>query len=196
MTNPLENVIDWSRFSKHERMINVVVYCLRFRSKQRGIVTALERQKSELLILQMTQRESFAELFSKLEDNTGEKVKHHLAKLYHLLTVTTQYAWEVDWAEQQSVTTWNSHFYSQLNIPQRFWCWEKCTKITTMREQSTWEAWFNNDLGLLDYGMHCAASDPSVLDAESWQWNQFTLTWLINRKNEYRVTRIHSRVLE
>ena len=29
----------------------------------------------------MTQRESFAELFSKLEDNTGEKVKHDLAKL-------------------------------------------------------------------------------------------------------------------
>ena len=62
-------------------MINVVVYCLRFKSKQRGIVTALERQKSELLILQMTQRERFAELFSKLEDNTGEKVKHNLTKL-------------------------------------------------------------------------------------------------------------------
>ena len=61
-------------------MVNVVVYCLRFRSKQRGVVTASERRKSELLILQMTQRERFAELFSKLEDNTGEKVKHDLAK--------------------------------------------------------------------------------------------------------------------
>ena len=81
MTKPTENVIDWSRFSKYERMINVVVYCLRFRSKQQEIVTALERQKSELFILQMTQRESFAELFSKLEDNTGESVKHDLAKL-------------------------------------------------------------------------------------------------------------------
>ena len=29
----------------------------------------------------MTQRESFAELFSKLEDNSGEKVKHDQAKL-------------------------------------------------------------------------------------------------------------------
>ena len=81
MTNPTESVIDWSRFSKYKRMTNVVVYCLRFRSKQRGIVTALKRQKSELLILQMTQRGSFAEFFSKLEDNTGEKVKHDSAKL-------------------------------------------------------------------------------------------------------------------
>ena len=81
MTSPTENVIDWSRFSKYQRMINVVVHCLRFRSKQTGIVTALERQKSELLILQMTQLESSAELFSKLEDSTGEKVKHDLAKL-------------------------------------------------------------------------------------------------------------------
>ena len=81
MTNPTENVIDWSRFSKYERRIKVVVFRLRFRSKQTGIVTALERQKSKLLIFQLTQRERFADLFSKPEDNTGEKVKHDLAKL-------------------------------------------------------------------------------------------------------------------
>ena len=63
----------------------MVVYCLRFRLKQRGIVTALKRQKSELLILQMTQRESSADLFSKLEDNTGEKVKHDLAKFFSVV---------------------------------------------------------------------------------------------------------------
>ena len=63
-------------------MINVVCYWLRFRSKLGGIVTALERQKSELLLLQVTQRKSFAELFCKLEDNTGEKVEHDLAKLF------------------------------------------------------------------------------------------------------------------
>ena len=80
MTNPTENVIHWSRFSKYKRMINVVVYCLRFRSKQRGMVTAVERQKSEMLILRMTQRKGFAEYFSKLEDSTGERVKHDLAK--------------------------------------------------------------------------------------------------------------------
>ena len=57
-------------------MINVVV-----RSRQHGAVTALERQKAELMILMMRQRDSFAELFKKLEDNTGEKVKQDLAKL-------------------------------------------------------------------------------------------------------------------
>ena len=79
MTTPAESIIDWSRFSKYKRMVNVVVYCLRLRSKQRGVLTALERQKAELLILQMTQRESFSELFSKHE-NSGQKVKHDLAK--------------------------------------------------------------------------------------------------------------------
>ena len=73
MTNPTENVIDWSRFSKYERMINVVVYCLRFGSKQRGMVTALERQKSELLILQMTPCKSFAEFLANLKTTLERK---------------------------------------------------------------------------------------------------------------------------
>ena len=62
-------------------MTNVFVYCLRFRSKQRGVVAALERQKAQSLILQLIQRESFSELFNKLEDKSGEKLKHDLAKL-------------------------------------------------------------------------------------------------------------------
>ena len=79
-TNPTQSVIDWSRFSKFKGMINVVAYCLRFRSQQRGIVAELERKKVEVVIMKTTQRESFAQLFSKLEDNTGEKVKHDLLK--------------------------------------------------------------------------------------------------------------------
>ena len=59
----------------------MVVYCFRFLSKQRATVTALEKQKPQLSILQLTERESFAELFYKLEDNSGERVKHDLAKL-------------------------------------------------------------------------------------------------------------------
>ena len=81
-TNPTQSVIDWSRFSKFKRMINVVAYCLRFRSKQRGIVAALERQRVEVVIMKTTQCESFAQLFCKLEENTGEKVKHNLSKTF------------------------------------------------------------------------------------------------------------------
>ena len=47
---------------------------------QRGLVTELEKQNAELLVLKTTQRESFAELFNKLENNSGEEVKHDLAK--------------------------------------------------------------------------------------------------------------------
>ena len=50
ITNPAENVINWSRFSKYKRLINVVVYCLRFKTKQRGIVTPMEVQNAELVI--------------------------------------------------------------------------------------------------------------------------------------------------
>ena len=60
-------------------MINVVVQCLRFTSKQCGNVIQLELQKAEFLILQIIQRESFAEMLSKLADHNGEKVQQNLA---------------------------------------------------------------------------------------------------------------------
>ena len=81
LTTPTKSVKDWSRFSHYKRIVIVVVYCLRFRSKQRRIVPVLERQKTAFLILQKIQRGSYAELFSEPGDNTGEKVKHELAKL-------------------------------------------------------------------------------------------------------------------
>ena len=82
IANPTESVIDWSRFSKHKRKNNVVVYCLRFRSNQRGVVIALEVQKASFLIWQLVQRENFAQLISNFEDNSGEKVTHDLEKLF------------------------------------------------------------------------------------------------------------------
>ena len=82
MTIVSESVMNWSRFSNYKRLIKVVVYCLGFRSKQRGSVTALKKQKFDVYILQTTQCESFAELFNKLEDNTGENLKQNLAKLF------------------------------------------------------------------------------------------------------------------
>ena len=48
-TNPTQSVIDWSSFSKFRKIFNVIVFCLSFRSKQRGVVTALERQRAELV---------------------------------------------------------------------------------------------------------------------------------------------------
>ena len=77
MTTPTESVIDWSRFSKYKQKVEVIVHCLRLRSKPRGEIW---RKNAERLILQMPQRESFAELFSKNENNSGAKVKHELAK--------------------------------------------------------------------------------------------------------------------
>ena len=59
----------------------MVVSCLRFRSKQHGVVPALERQKKvRSLVLQLLKRESFAELINKLEKNSREKVKHDLPR--------------------------------------------------------------------------------------------------------------------
>ena len=57
----------------------MVVNCPRFRSKQLSIVTALEKLNAHSSILQLTQHESFAELFNKFTDKNGEKVKYDLA---------------------------------------------------------------------------------------------------------------------
>ena len=67
-------------FTKCKRIINVVVYCFLFRSKQRRIATALETQRADLLMMQMVHKETFADLFSKHEDNSGKDVKHVLTK--------------------------------------------------------------------------------------------------------------------
>ena len=80
-TNPTESVIDWSMLIKYKKMIKVIVYCLTFRSKQRDVVTALDRQTAELLLWHMMPRESLAELFSNFADNSGDKVNHDLPKL-------------------------------------------------------------------------------------------------------------------
>ena len=90
MNIPTDSVKDWSRFSKFKRILNVIVYCLRFRSKQRGPEAALKIQKAVLMILMMTQRDSFAELFKKLEDGRGEREwSMTWLNFPHLLTVTT-----------------------------------------------------------------------------------------------------------
>ena len=80
-TNPTESVIDWSMLIKYKKMIKVIVYCLTFRSKQRDVVTALDRQTAELLLWHMMPRESLAELFNNFADNSGDKVNHDLPKL-------------------------------------------------------------------------------------------------------------------
>ena len=70
-------------------MINAVLYSFILRSKQRGFVTALESQKANFLIMQLTQHERLAEVFSKLEVNSGDKVKSDLAKLPPFVDNTT-----------------------------------------------------------------------------------------------------------
>ena len=45
----------------------MVVHCLRFRSKQRGVVKTLEKQEAELLVLQMALRQTFVQLWIIVE---------------------------------------------------------------------------------------------------------------------------------
>ena len=167
MTNPSETVIDLSRFNKYKRLTNVVFYCLRFRSKQCGIVTALDRQKAQLLIVQQTRRKNFAELFNKLEDNSGERVKHDLEKLSPFVDTDSIIRVKGRLSRTTVSENWNTLFYSQPSFPLWFWSWERRMNTTTMRVHLTWEFWFNNDFRLLDNEMHCAASSRSVANAES-----------------------------
>ena len=139
-TNPTLSVIDWSRLSKFKRRINVIAYCLRFKSKQRGVVTALERQRVALVVMKMTQRESFASWLANLKTILEKKWSMICRNFPQLLTLTTRLVWGVDRAKQQSVMIWHLRFYSQPSILRWFWCWEKCMRTTTMRGPSMWEA--------------------------------------------------------
>ena len=95
MTTPTESVIDWSRFSKYKQKVEVIVHCLRLRSKQRGEIW---RKNAERLILQIPQRESFAlpNCSVKMKTTVERKWSMSWQNFPHLMTVTTQYDWRVD----------------------------------------------------------------------------------------------------
>ena len=82
MTNTTEKIIGWSRFSKNQKMINVVVCSHIIQSKQSGVVTAFKKQNARLLILQLTRKNSFAEFLFELEINIRERKRRTIFLIY------------------------------------------------------------------------------------------------------------------
>ena len=76
-----ESILDWTRFSQFKRLLNMLGYCRRIKTKQRGPLMLDELNSAELTILQLSQRESYPELYEKLIKNSGKPAKSDLAKL-------------------------------------------------------------------------------------------------------------------
>ena len=75
------SIVDWSRISSYRKMINVIVYCLRFWSTQKGPISVEEMDRAKLLLLRAAQRESFPELAGCLAKGSFEKLPHNLGRL-------------------------------------------------------------------------------------------------------------------
>ena len=76
-----ESILDWTRFSQFKRLLNMLVYCRRIKNKRRGPLMPDELNSAELTILQLSQRESYPELYEKLIKSSGKPAKNDLAKL-------------------------------------------------------------------------------------------------------------------
>ena len=74
-------IVDWSRISSYRKLINVIVYCLRFRSKKKGPISVEEMDRAKLILLRAAQRESFPELAGCLAKGSFEKLPHNLGRL-------------------------------------------------------------------------------------------------------------------
>ena len=81
VNDSVDVIIDWKRFSQYKRLINVVAYCLRWKSKQRGQIAVTEIEQAETVVLILTQRERFDDLYGKLTLNTARTLEHDLARL-------------------------------------------------------------------------------------------------------------------
>ena len=74
-------LLDWSRFSQYNRLLNVIVWCLRVKSNQRGSMLAKELEQAELIVIRQAQKEMYSDIFDVLADKKSHRVKSDLAKL-------------------------------------------------------------------------------------------------------------------
>ena len=55
----LDQIFDWRRYSSFNRIRNFIAYCMRFRTKQKGILKADEIHHAERILFRFVQNESF-----------------------------------------------------------------------------------------------------------------------------------------
>ena len=66
-----EQLFDWRRYSTFNRIRNFIAYCMRFKTKQKGTLKAVEIYQAERILFRFVQNESFPNI-SKSITNSNE----------------------------------------------------------------------------------------------------------------------------
>ena len=77
----LDQLFDWRRYSTFKRIRNFIVYCMRFKTKQRGTLKADKIHQAEQILFSFVQAESFPNVSKSIADSKETSKTLNIAKL-------------------------------------------------------------------------------------------------------------------
>ena len=79
--NKLDQLFDWRRYSTFNRIRNVISYCMRFKTKQKGTLKADEIHQAEQILFRFVQKESFLNVSKSIANSKEISKTLNIAKL-------------------------------------------------------------------------------------------------------------------
>ena len=77
----LDQLFDWRRYSPFNRIKNLISYCMRFKTKQRGTLKADEIHQAEQILFRFVQNEGFPKVSKSIANSKGISKSLNIAKL-------------------------------------------------------------------------------------------------------------------
>ena len=81
----LDQIFDWRRYSSFSRIRNLIAYCMRFKTKQKGILKAVEIHQAEQIQFQFVQNESFLNVSKSIANSKEISKVLNIIKLSHFV---------------------------------------------------------------------------------------------------------------
>ena len=77
----LDQMFDWRRYSSFSRIRNFIAYCMRFKTKQKGTLKAVEIHQAEQILFRFVQNESFPNVSKSIANSNEISKTLNIAKL-------------------------------------------------------------------------------------------------------------------
>ena len=77
----LDQLFDWRRYSTFNRIRNFIAYCMRFKTKQKGTLKAVEIHQAEQILFRFVQNESFPNVSKSIANSKEISKTLNIAKL-------------------------------------------------------------------------------------------------------------------
>ena len=77
----VEQTFDWNRYSSFNKIRNFMVYCMRFKTKQRGALKAGKIHQAEQILFRFVQNESFPNVLKSIANSKETSKTLNIAKL-------------------------------------------------------------------------------------------------------------------